>query len=205
MDKMNQGYILSTLLHFIIFSTIVISTHNSFKPTPKIEVYKVTLAPLPQVAVQSAPEPVIAEDIKPEPLKKEEKSPPTKKKQKSPDKPKVKGKKKAQGLPDIKPIISTGSGKGFTYSYYLNILLTKIHQNWHNPFKDSDIILKTVIYFEVDKKGTIYGIRIEENSGNEVYNESAMRAVAATRKLPPLPQEFVNDYLKVHLEFLTAN
>jgi TonB family protein len=108
------------------------------------------------------------------------------------------------GLPDIKPQIYTGSGRGFTYSYYLNILLNKIGQNWNNPYRDKDVILKSIVYFEVDKDGLISNIRIEDDSGDEVYNESTMRAVALAKKLPPLPQEFSDDYLKVHLEFLTG-
>ena len=66
------------------------------------------------------------------------------------------------------------------------------------------MVLKSIIYFEVDQKGKITNIRLEENSGNDVYNETAMRAVTLTKKLPPLPQEFSDDYLKVHLEFLSA-
>ena len=107
-------------------------------------------------------------------------------------------------MPDIRPEIYTGSGRGFNYSYYLNILLNKISQNWNNPYKNRDIILKNIVYFEVDKNGLISNIRIENDSGDEIYNESTIRAVALTKKLPPLPQEFSDDYLKVHLEFLTA-
>ena len=108
------------------------------------------------------------------------------------------------GLPDIYPEIYTGSGRGFTYSYYLNILLSKIGQNWNDPYRNIDVILKSIVYFEVDKNGLISNIRIEDDSGDEIYNESTIRAVALTKKLPPLPQEFSDDYLKVHLEFLTA-
>jgi TonB family protein len=82
--------------------------------------------------------------------------------------------------------------------------LNKINKNWHNPFKDRDIVLKSIVYFEVDKNGKLYNVRLEENSGNELYNETTIRAVILAKKLPPLPQEFSDDYLKVHLEFLTA-
>ena len=64
--------------------------------------------------------------------------------------------------------------------------------------------MKSIVYFEVDKNGNIYSVRLEEDSGNELYNETAIRAVVATKSLPPLPEEFADDYLKVHLEFLTA-
>ncbi|UCD20186.1 MAG: TonB C-terminal domain-containing protein, partial [candidate division WOR-3 bacterium] len=92
----------------------------------------------------------------------------------------------------------------FTYSYYLNILLNKISRNWHNPFRGQNVVMKSIVYFEVDKDGNIYSVRLEDRSGNELYDETTMRAVIATKSLPPLPDEFGDDYLKVHLEFLTA-
>ena len=205
---MNRFHILSVTLHILIFAGVFISSRAHFKPIPQLEVYKVSLAPLPQPKVL-APEEVPQE--KEEVIQKEiqeEKAPP-KKEEKKPEPAKKPVEEKAKevvkkGLPDIKPKIYTGSGRGFTYSYYLNILLNKISRNWHNPFRDQNIVLKSIVYFEVDKDGTIYGIRLEENSGNEIYNETAMRAVAVTKSLPPLPDEFADDYLKVHLEFLTA-
>ncbi len=168
-----------------------------------------SLAPLPQPKVAGIPEPPTEPPIIKEPEKKiEEKKPPEEKKRgvkKETKKAKeIKKKGLPDGLPDIRPQIYTGSGRGFTYSYYLNILLNKIGQNWNNPYRDKDVILKSIVYFEVDKNGVISNIRIEEDSGDEIYNESTIRAVALTKKLPPLPEEFSDDYLKVHLEFLTA-
>jgi TonB family protein len=209
---MNRFYLFSFLLHFALFSTLGITTKGNFRKMPEIEVYKVSIAPLPQPKILGKRKAPIEPETKgkTEPKKIEEKSVPKEKKtpvkesgQKDVKKPPEK-KGLSDGLPDIKPEIYTGSGRGFTYSYYLNILLNKIGQNWNNPYRDKDVILKSIVYFEVDKDGVISNIRIEENSGNEIYNESAIRAVALAKKLPPLPQEFSDDYLKVHLEFLTA-
>jgi len=193
---MNRFYLFSFLLHTVLFSTLGISTRSSFKKIPRIEIYKVSIAPLPQPKVSgkaiNRPEAKVKKNL--------EKSVPAKeKKSKSSS-----WKKLPDGLPDIRPEIYTGSGRGFNYSYYLNILLSKIAQNWNNPYRNKDVILKSIVYFEVEENGLITNIRIEDDSGDEVYNESALRAVALTKKLPPLPQEFSDDYLKVHLEFLTA-
>ncbi|MGQ9817573.1 MAG: TonB C-terminal domain-containing protein [bacterium] len=209
---MNRFTLISIFLHFLLFSTIALSSKSSFKSIPKFEVYKVSVAPLPQPKILGLSEtPVEPEAIKEPEKKPEEKKPPEEKKgtatKKTEEIKKVKETKKKglpDGLPDIKPKIYTGSGRGFTYSYYLNILLSKIAQNWRNPYQGKDIILKSIVYFEVDKNGIISNIRIEDDSGDEIYNESTIRAVALTKKLPPLPEEFSNDYLKVHLEFLTA-
>lgn len=217
---MNRFHFISLILHTTIFASLFIASQFDTTPFPKIEIVRVTIAPLPQPRVKNIeevieeneeerepPEPAVEEQVI---VKKEEKQPPPEKKE--PVKTEAGAKKEVtktkevmkKGLPDIKPAVYTGSGRGFTYSYYLNILLNKISKNWHNPFKDKDVVLKSIVYFEVDKDGKIYNVRLEQNSGDEIYNESTMRAITLTKRLPPLPQEFSDDYLKVHLEFLTA-
>jgi outer membrane biosynthesis protein TonB len=173
---------------------------------PHYEVYRVSIAPLPQPKIVEEAKPEEPEKKEEEQVVKKEKAPPEKK---TPPKKKTTTQKKTteeikKGLPDVSPKVYTGSGRGFTYSYYLNILLSKVRENWQNPFKGQDVVLKSIVYFEIDKRGTIYNIRLEDDSGNELYNETTIRAVALTKRLPPLPQEFSDDYLKVHLEFLTG-
>jgi TonB family protein len=204
---MNRFYLLSTVLHVMIFGLVLYISRDTLKPIPDIEVYKVSIAPLPQPKV-IAEEVLVEEEV--EEIVKEvpkEKAPPREDTPKPPEKKTPKQEKVEvvkKGLPDIMPKVYTGSGRGFTYSYYLNILLNKISKNWHNPFKDKDVVLKSIVYFEVDKTGLIYSVRLEEKSGDAIYDETTMRAVTMAKKLPPLPQEFSDDYLKVHLEFLTA-
>ena len=209
---MNRFYLFSFLLHTALFSTIGITTKSKYRKMPEFEIYKVKLAPLPQPKILGKKLVESETKVKTESKKREEKSAPDEKKITAKNSGQKNEKKKASktrkglpdGLPDIRPEIYTGSGRGFNYSYYLNILLNKISQNWNNPYKNRDVILKNIVYFEVDKNGLISNIRIENDSGDEIYNESTIRAVALAKKLPPLPQEFSDDYLKVHLEFLTA-
>lgn len=207
---MNRFYVISFVLHTILFVSLIVAGQSSTPPMPQFEVVKVSIAPLPQPKVISVAEPDIAEipeivekapdEKAPPPIQKEEKK---EIKNTKPPQPKNEQNIK-KGLPDIKPTIYTGSGRGFTYSYYLNILLNKIQKTWNNPFKGKDVVLRSIIYFEVDQSGTISNVRLEENSGNDLYNETTIRAVTLAKKLPPLPQEFSDDYLKVHLEFLSA-
>jgi len=181
----NKFLILSFILHFSILSIIGIKSKGDFRNKKVFEVYKVSFAPMP----------IPMEEIKEkkEVLKEE-------KREKSPFGKERKEKK----IQDVTTQIETGSGKGFNYSYYLNILLSKIGGEWVNPFKEKDIVLRCVIYFEVSADGTIKNVRLEDDSGNTLFNESAINAVISTRKLPPLPKEFSEDYLKIHLEFLSG-
>ncbi len=203
---MSRFHVFSIVLHVLIFGAIFLSGRAHFKPITQLEVIKVSLAPLPQPRIIQEEPPQKPEEPVEEIV--EEKTAPKKevKRTEAPKKTPEKAAKEVvkKGLPDIKPKVYTGSGRGFTYSYYLNILLNKIGRNWTNPFKGKNVVMKSIVYFEVDKKGNIYSVRLEEDSGNELYNETAMRAVIITKSLPPLPDEFANDYLKVHLEFLTG-
>jgi|UniRef100_A0A7C4UBL0 TonB family protein len=182
---MNRFIIISFLLHSILISILGFKSKGDFRKNKRIEVYKVSFAPMP-VPIEEIKE------IKKEIIKED--------KNKSPF-----GKKtKERRLQDVTPQIETGSGKGFNYSYYLNILLSKIGSEWKNPYKGEDIFLRCVVYFEVSSDGSIKNVRIEEDSGNSLFNDAALNAVIITGKLPPLPKEFSEDYLKVHLEFLSG-
>ena len=114
----------------MFFAFLFIAGRTTIRPIPKIDVYKVSIAPLPQPKVVPIKETV--EETKPETPKEivEEKAPPEQA-QKPTEKPKpqktTEKKVVKKGLPDITPKIYTGSGRGFTYSYYLNILLNKIN------------------------------------------------------------------------------
>lgn len=205
---MNRFYIISFVLHLTLFGVLVYVNRSASTPLPNFNVVKVHIAPLPQPKVIEPEKTDQKEEIKPAKEEPPQKKVPPKKKNIPKKKTKIKSpptkQKIKKGLPDIKPTVYTGSGRGFTYSYYLNILLNKINKNWKNPFKGKDIVFRSVVYFEVDKHGKIYNVRLEDDSGNDLYNETTMRAVIVTKRLPPLPQEFSDDYLKVHLEFLTA-
>ena len=54
---MIRSYIFSTLLHIIFFGTIMLSGRTSFKAVPQFEVYKVSIAPMPQPKIFGTPAP----------------------------------------------------------------------------------------------------------------------------------------------------
>ena len=96
--------------------------------------------------------------------------------------------------------IKVGGGYSFGYSYYLNMILSKIGDNWLNPYEGGKK-LAVVVYFTITADGSIEDIKLEKSSGDTYYDQLALRAVYVTKRLPPLPSEFREERLKVHLEF----
>jgi len=81
---------------------------------------------------------------------------------------------------------------------YLGILSTSIKRNWDEHQSVSGV---TVVKFTIERNGKLVGIEVERPSGYTVLDMVAQRAVAVTDKLPPLPDQYPNRQLTVHLRF----
>jgi TonB family protein len=223
---MRQDILLSFLLHFLAIITLVIAT--PFRPhirTDLGEVITVSLTALPARVQPRAPEPVaipqaVAED---EPIafvpetKSVEKAKPVKKpKPKEKDdtyRPKAETGAEtkpglAEGLKDVSGNLGAGSKFGgaaidnaaFDYPYWFVQAFSKIERNWSNPvFANSP--LTCIIYFQVIKSGRVLKVEIEESSGIDAFDRACERAVKLSQPLPPLPNEFSDEIIGIHLEF----
>jgi TonB family protein len=58
-----------------------------------------------------------------------------------------------------------------------------------------------LVRFTIQRSGQIVEPSVEKSSGSPVLDMAALRAVAGTRTLNPLPQAFPNPTLTVHLNF----
>lgn len=109
---------------------------------------------------------------------------------------------KKEGVPQLQ---LKGGGKAkitanIPYSYYFGVLLQKISENWNYTHINKDT-LRTTIYFVILKDGLLQDIRIEKGSGDLIFDQSALRAVMLTKRVPPLPEEMNMEFLRVYLEF----
>lgn len=86
----------------------------------------------------------------------------------------------------------------FTYGYYLDRIVGVISANWTRPSVGPEI-KQSVLYFRIQRDGTIVELRLAETSGSEIFDEAAMRAVQASSPLPPLPKSYAKDQLGIHL------
>ncbi len=85
----------------------------------------------------------------------------------------------------------------FTYGYYLDRLLSLIDANWQRPSMGSGV--RTVLFFRIERDGTVAELRVAESSGYNSFDLAALRAVQNAAPFPPLPRAYRNDSLGVNL------
>jgi TonB family protein len=103
--------------------------------------------------------------------------------------------------------LSSGGGPGtgssldvsdFCCPDYLFTMLERIRTVWNqNQGSSGQVMVK----FTIQRDGTLTSGQVERGSGNPTLDIAAQRAIAMTRKLPPLPDAFPNPTLTVHLNF----
>lgn len=90
--------------------------------------------------------------------------------------------------------------KDFPFAYYINLLRSRISDNWRPPLTRKKQP-GTVVSFRILRNGKIMDVMIEKSSTNFLFDQAALRAVHFASPLPPLPVEFLEDQLSVHIEF----
>jgi TonB family protein len=101
------------------------------------------------------------------------------------------------------PGYGPGGLANFPYTYYLNIITDRVSSNWFSSLVDPGVSgnFQTIIYFRIEKSGQVADIKIEQSSGITPLDLSAVRAVKASVPFPPLPREYDETYLGIHLIF----
>ncbi len=94
--------------------------------------------------------------------------------------------------------LSAFDAADFNYSYYVSQMLASIGANW---FKPTDQAVSPVLFFRIARDGSISDVRVEKSSGLPFVDRAAQRAVLASSPLPPLPADFHESSLGVHLKF----
>jgi TonB family protein len=103
--------------------------------------------------------------------------------------------------------LSSGGGAGsgsrldvadFCCPDYLVLMLERIRSNWNQR---AEVAGQTTVVFTIQRDGRITDVSVEKPSGYFALDINAQRALVSTRQLPPLPAEFTNPTLTVHLNF----
>jgi periplasmic protein TonB len=88
--------------------------------------------------------------------------------------------------------------KNFCCPEYLAQMIQKIRQNWN---ANQGAGGQPVIKFTIRRDGMLTNVEVEKSSGQDLLDLSARRAVHQTMQLPPLPREFPESTLTVHMTF----
>lgn len=86
----------------------------------------------------------------------------------------------------------------FPFAWYLRQVQSKIGERWDPHARDGS---QPQVVFEISRDGRIRGLAVEKTSGNPLYDQAAMRAITEAAPFPPLPDEFKESMLRVHLGF----
>ena len=90
----------------------------------------------------------------------------------------------------------------FPFSYYLEAVEGKVSRSWFGTAVSGSQGLRCVVYFRLQRDGSIDDVRIEQSSGNRYFDDSAVRAVRSSAPFPPLPRAFSGSYLGIHFVFV---
>jgi protein TonB len=85
-------------------------------------------------------------------------------------------------------------GVDFPFTWYLRQVESKISQRWQGKGQPQ-------VIFEIVRDGTIRAVTVGKSSGNYLDDQAAMRAVTEAAPFPPLPEEFRETFLRVHMGF----
>jgi len=206
---MKKAFLISVVFHLLLFMLMFIAASFAAPMKPPQKIYSVKILPAP---TQPETTPAVDEKIKePEP----EEQPPKRKifphpasqkkpKPKKQPKPKQETKQETKKRPTKNLTQGAASimieGKDFADDFYLNLIITKIANNWLNPLRGGRKI-SCIIYFRIHRNGEVSNIKVEKKSGNSLFDQSAQRAVMAATPLPTLPESYTGDHLGVHFEF----
>lgn len=103
--------------------------------------------------------------------------------------------------------LSTGGGAGsgssldvadFCCPEYIVTMIDRIRSVWQSNQGATGVVL---IKFTIQRDGRITDYSVASSSGSPVLDTAALRAVAGTRTLNPLPAQFSNPTLGVRLSF----
>ena len=93
--------------------------------------------------------------------------------------------------------------RDFEFTYYLVLVRNRIAANWTPPagLATGGRRVRAVVAFRIGRGGGVTTVRMEEVSGMEFFDRSALRAVVLSDPLPPLPLGFSAAELGVHFGF----
>ncbi len=105
------------------------------------------------------------------------------------------------GIPGTGAGIVAEAGPAFPYPWYLKAIADRLDKQWKPP-QEFQADTTCQVTFSIDRAGQISGSELSKSSGDSLFDQLALRAVLYANPLPPLPNGFPEDSLKVHMKFV---
>lgn len=81
---------------------------------------------------------------------------------------------------------------------YLTLMIQQIRKNWN---ANQGAAGQAVVKFTIRRDGMLTNVELTQSSGQALLDLEARRAIHKTMQLPPLPREFTEPSLTIHLTF----
>ena len=92
-----------------------------------------------------------------------------------------------------------GQVVGFEFLAYQQRVVSTVKGVWTNAAPRPGLVAK--VRFSIAPNGDVSGVRLEQPSGDSVFDGSALRAVQRANPLPPPPARYVNEFRDFVIEF----
>jgi protein TonB len=86
----------------------------------------------------------------------------------------------------------------FPFAWYMRIISAKVTEGWSARALEGR---QPVAVFEIGRNGQVSNLSIEKSSGNPYYDQAALRAIIGANPFPPLPEDYKQPFLRVHMGF----
>ncbi len=88
------------------------------------------------------------------------------------------------------------------FKLYYNQIWERVHDQWALPpnFRQQKG-METIVGIRIRRDGEIVRTWVEKESGNQVFDQAALRAITKANPLPPVPREHAEEYFEVGLRF----
>lgn len=89
--------------------------------------------------------------------------------------------------------------KTVDFEPYMNELQRQIKSNWNPPYGSK--AKQTVLLFKIAKDGKLLSCSIEKSSGNQKFDNAAIKAVKITAPFKALPKEYAESSVDINFTF----
>jgi TonB family protein len=88
-----------------------------------------------------------------------------------------------------------GTGGGTEVEVYKASVETKVKQGWVLPenLSKTNTNLQAIIVIVIGKTGKVQNLRFERKSGNDLFDQSAIRAIKKAEPFRPILNELINE------------